>query len=72
MGSPKQIIYRYNGDALSDEAETDRQGKLPVPEKDKIIQRDGRDWKVVSVVLEQTVGDSKALPVYYAFLSDEF
>ena len=40
--------------------------------KDDVIQRQGRDWKVVNVILEQTIGDSKALPVYRVFLSDQF
>jgi hypothetical protein len=70
MSVPKQIVYRFDGDATTDEAEADLQGEEPIPQKDDVIQRMGRDWKVVSVTLEQSIGETKALPVYRVFLSD--
>jgi hypothetical protein len=71
VSAPKQIVYIYNGDATSEESETDLQGNLPVPQKDEVVLRGGREWKVVNVVLEQSIGDPKALPVYRSFLSDQ-
>jgi hypothetical protein len=72
MSSPKQIVYRYNGIAATDETEVDLHGEQPVPEKDRVLERAGRDWKIVTVMLEQSVSDPKALPVYRVFLTDQF
>ena len=38
MGSPKQIVYRYNRIAATDETEVDLHGEQPVPEKDGVLQ----------------------------------
>ena len=52
MNHCKQILYRYNGDADSDEIILDPSGNHPVPSKDEIIDRNESRWKVVSVTTE--------------------
>lgn len=72
MKSPKQIVYRYNGDASTDEVEVDVDGDQEVPQKDSIITRRGSRWKVVAVIVEESVSVPKALPVHRVFLTNQF
>jgi hypothetical protein len=41
----KQLVYRYNGIAQSDEVEVDLNGEKPIPQKDQVIVRNGKQWK---------------------------
>lgn len=66
VGKPKQIVYRYDGDAASEEPVTDFDGEVRVPQKDEIVRRKGKDWKVVAVN-EQTSSDGR-IPVHRVFL----
>jgi hypothetical protein len=72
MKSPKQIVYRYNGDASTDEVEFDADGDQEVPEKHSIIMRKQGRWKVVHVIVEESVSVPKAVPVYRVFLTNQF
>jgi hypothetical protein len=65
-------MYRHNGIATTDETEVDRHGEQPVPVYNGVLRGAGRDWKIVAVMLEQTVSDPEALPVYRVFLTDQF
>jgi hypothetical protein len=67
--SSKQLVYRYNGDATTDEAELDMHAEISIPEKGSFIERQGRRWKVVHIVVEQL---ATAVPVYRVFLIDKF
>jgi hypothetical protein len=44
----KQIVYRYNGDAKSDEVVNDLVGEFPRHAKGEIVERNGKQWKVIS------------------------
>jgi hypothetical protein len=72
MRSAQQIVYRYNGDASTDEVEFDQDGDQEVPQKDSIITRKQGRWKVVHVIVEETVSVPKAVPVHRVFLTDQF
>jgi hypothetical protein len=76
MKSPKQIVYRYNGDESTEEVEFDSDGDQQVPQKDSIITRKGGRWKVVHVITE-TVGAPHAtptapVPIHRVFLTNQF
>jgi hypothetical protein len=66
---PKQIVYRYNGDAASEEVVQDLSGEITIPEKDSTVIRNGREWKAVHVTTEVSVTDPKALPIHRVFLT---
>jgi hypothetical protein len=65
----KQFVYRYNGDAKSEEVEPDMLGEASVPEKDNIVFRQGKNWKVVHLITE--IGSDDRLPVIRVFLTDQ-
>lgn len=65
----RKFIYRYNGDAKSDELEEDLEGALPIPNKDDVIERKQQKWRVVALNLIQSVTDPNQLPTYHIFLS---
>jgi hypothetical protein len=65
-------VYRYNGDAATDEVIQDLDGELRVPQKGEFIVRKGVRWKVVQVTIEQTVSVPRNVPVYRVFLTDQF
>lgn len=67
----KQFVYRYNGVEASEEVEVDRDGEIPVPTQGQIITRKGKGWKVVAVMVEQTVAGPMAIPVVRVFLADQ-
>jgi len=69
MKEPKQIVYRYDGTASSDEVVEDFAGEMVIPEKGNLIQRNGKMWKVVHVIKEETVAGPKAIPIYRVFLA---
>jgi site-specific recombinase XerD len=45
----RQIVFRYNGDASSDEELDDICGEEPIPAKNETYRRRNRTWKVVAV-----------------------
>jgi len=65
MGKPKQFVYRYNGDAQSEEVEQDFNGDVAIPEKGSLITRKGKTWHVVHVLEEAT---GTAVPVVRVFV----
>ncbi len=81
MGSPrgvnlasknaKQFVYRYNGIEASEEVEVDRDGEVAVPVQGDIIVCKGKEWKVVAVMIQETVSGPQAIPVVRVFLTDQ-
>lgn len=69
MKSAKQIVYRFNGDANSEEVDLDSFGEMEVPAQGGVIERKGKRWKVVAVNVE--TGAKAELPVLRVFLSDQ-
>jgi hypothetical protein len=67
----KQFVYRYNGDLKSEEIEQDLDGEIAVPQKDQIIQRNGKSWKVVFVNTEFSLSQSGPIPVVRVFLIEQ-
>jgi hypothetical protein len=67
----KQFVYRYNGVEASQEVELDRDGEVRVPKQGDLITRKGKEWKVVAVMVEQTVAGPAAIPVVRVFLTDQ-
>jgi hypothetical protein len=67
----KQVVYRYNGVASSEEVEVDADGTVQVPDKDSIVTRNGSRWKVVQTNLQFNVSGSKELPILRVFLTDK-
>jgi hypothetical protein len=65
----RQFVYRYDGDAASDEVELDLQEETPIPEQNQVLKRKGNRWKVASIQIEQTASHPPALPVYRIFLT---
>jgi hypothetical protein len=67
----KQIVYRYNGDATTEEIEDDRDGEIEVHKHGEIVKRNGTTWKVVLVTVDETVAGPKAIPVVRIYLTDQ-
>jgi hypothetical protein len=72
MEIPKQIVYRYNGDASTDEVERDILGNQEVPQQGSLVSRKEGNWKVDQVELLETVSVPKALPIYRVYLTSQF
>ncbi len=66
---PKQIIYRYNGDAKTEEVEDDFHGDTWHKDGDRIT-RNGKKWKVVAINDETTAAGPMMVPVHRVFLKD--
>jgi hypothetical protein len=66
----RQFVYRYNGDATTDEVEVDAVGEMPVPEKGSIITRKGTFCKVVEVN-SQFSTNRRGLPIHRVFLTNQ-
>ena len=66
----KTIVFRYNGDAKSDEEEFDKNGETPRFVKDQIIERKGKKYKVAVVNDEFTVAGPKQVPIHRVYLVD--
>jgi hypothetical protein len=67
----KQFVYRYNGVVTSDEIEVDFEGEKPTPQKDQVIVRNGKQWKIVMVNTEEPLNRSGPIPVVRVFLTDQ-
>jgi hypothetical protein len=70
MFERKQVIFRYNGDAKSEEIAVDFDSADSIPEKNALISRRGKWWKVIDVHRTST-GATRELPVYRVFLQSE-
>ncbi|MGO8719979.1 MAG: hypothetical protein ACLQMO_12285 [Acidobacteriaceae bacterium] len=68
-GQAKQIVYRYNGDVSSEEVVVDYDGEFPTPQAGDIVERNGKNWKAVQVMIESS--NSGAIPILRAFLTDQ-
>jgi len=67
----KQLVYRYNGVEASEEVEVDRDGEIAIPKQGDIITRKGKEWKVIHVIIQETVAGEPAIPVVRIFLTDK-
>jgi hypothetical protein len=57
-------------DPATEEHVVDFDGEETIPTNGAIIERKGKQWKVVAVHKEETVTTPKATPVYRMYLSD--
>jgi len=62
----KQIVYRYDRVAESDEVEVDLDGDIRIPQKDEVLRRKEKGWRVVHVI-EENAPDGR-IPVFRVFL----
>ena len=69
MRNARQFVFRYEGDAKTEEVVQDFDGEIPLPERDAVITRNGKQWKVAAVMTEQLLGNPPALPVHRIFLT---
>jgi hypothetical protein len=67
MKQPRQYVFRYDGDAASDEEFFDMDGEMPVPAKDAIIFRKGQRW-LVTYVNEEISMDKAQVPIVRVFM----
>lgn len=65
----RQFVFRYNGDAASDEVVEDFDAEIPIPEAGNIIERHKKKWKVIQTIKE--LSGAGAIPVIRVFLSDK-
>jgi hypothetical protein len=69
MTKGKQIVYRYEGDPKSEETVVDLDDEIEIPQKDGVIEQNGKRWKVAKVNKEQLYTHPPALPVYRVYLA---
>lgn len=69
MENARQLVYRYEGDANTDEVIQDLDGEIPVPGIGDVIMRRGNKWKVVKVIREHLQSNPSAIPVHRVFLT---
>jgi hypothetical protein len=67
---PKQLIYRFNGNRETEEVKVDATGQIAVPRKNSIFQRNGKTYKVSTIIQQESVSDPRMLPVWRIFLVD--
>jgi hypothetical protein len=67
-GHAKQIVYRYNDNPVSDEGFVDWSGDKPLPTVNEVIERHGKQWKVVAIDNESSVADTHTITIHRIFL----
>jgi hypothetical protein len=66
MANAKTFVFRYEGEPLGDEEETDFRGNARIPKVHELLYRQGRTWMVTRV----TSTRGKTIPLYEIFLAD--
>lgn len=64
----RRFAYQYNENERSQEIEEDPTGRMEAPTVGSIVNRHGREWKVVRVIAP--VSSRGTVPVVRVFLSD--
>ena len=73
MGRTSQIqhvIYRYNGDPNTEDKVKNPAPKVFLPRPGAVIERRGKQWKVVATNEDFVIEEQKAIPILRIFLSD--
>jgi len=65
----KQIVYRFDGDSSTQQTVSDRTGALLTPLVGAIVNRNGTEWRVVSVLHELDLKGPIAVPIHHVFLT---
>src|SRR5258706_2621254 len=68
VSSARYFVYRYDGNADTDEVEFDPNMDTPIPKQNSVIARKGSNWKLASVQVEPTETASAAVPIFRVFL----
>lgn len=68
----KQIIYRYNGDPMSDEGFVDWTGELSPHAVGQVIIRKGKLWKVEAIDNDCAVAGTGSIRIHRVFLTNKF
>jgi hypothetical protein len=71
MRTAKQIIFRYNGDPVTEEIDLDMDGDKTVPKQGSFVDRKGKRWKVVQVNVERSATEPFVVPTFRVFLTNE-
>ena len=64
----RRFIYHYNGNENIQDIEEDVMGAIEMPGVGSVINRNGKDWKVLHVVAP--VSFQGTIPLVRVFLSD--
>jgi hypothetical protein len=59
MGAKKQIVFYYDGEIRDEDTIVDPDGGTSVPEKDQIIKKHGRSWRVTFVMRQSGAGSDE-------------
>ena len=68
MVKGRQLVYRYDGDANSEETEQDLFEVMPIPKHGDTIERKGKQREVYLIQTTESVRDPSTLPIYRVFL----
>lgn len=66
----RQFVYQYNNNALAQDVEEDLTGTMEMPIIGSIVNRHGREWKVIRLLAP--VSSRGTVPVVRVFLADNF
>jgi hypothetical protein len=68
MSAVARIIFRYDGDANSDEAMLDVESIGPTLQTGSIIERNGQSWRVVWFDMHRAMNDPERTPTWFVSL----
>jgi hypothetical protein len=66
----KQIVYRYNGNSSTEQTVSDRVGSMLTPSVGAILNRNGREWRVVIVRRDLDMRGPMSVPIHHVFLTN--
>jgi hypothetical protein len=66
---PRQFVFRYNGEASSEETEQDLDDSMSVPETGSVYPRKGKLWCVAAVQTTASINAGGSIPIVRVFLT---
>lgn len=67
----RQIVFRYNGDANTEDVEQDFDNSMLIPEQGSAYQRKGKSWFVAGVQTTTSLDARGPIPIIRIFLNEK-
>jgi hypothetical protein len=69
MTNARQFVYQFDDQNEPEEIVIDMRGEQEIPSKGCIIERFGRQWKVVRTATKASINPDDTIPVHFVALS---